>query len=217
MSIVPTTLRLATAICWSGWTRAALRSSRLFEDGLRLGQEVDLAEADRIEPVLPRLDDRREVLVEARDRGDELGDRGREGAGDEDQDHQQDRDDGRVDEDRGDDPRQARDERADPGDDRADDEREEPGQEEREEDVAEVEEDRGELADDDEQEGQGAKDEDGVDQATVPWLALVVEHGQRKPIFSRTSSIVASAIGRMRSAPASRMPSTSAGWAISSV
>ena len=30
MSIVPTTLRLATAICWSGWTRAALRSSRLF-------------------------------------------------------------------------------------------------------------------------------------------------------------------------------------------
>jgi hypothetical protein len=39
---------------------------------------------------------------------------------------------------------------------------------------------------------------------------------QRRPIFSRTSAIVAAAIGARRSAPASRIPSTSAGWAISS-
>ena len=52
------------------------------EDRRELGQEVDLAEADRVQPGLPRRDDRREVALDLRDRGDELGDRRRECAGD---------------------------------------------------------------------------------------------------------------------------------------
>ncbi len=38
----------------------------------------------------------------------------------------------------------------------------------------------------------------------------------RRPIFSLTSAIVAVATGARRSAPASRMPSISVGWAMSS-
>ena len=110
MSIVPITLRLATAICCSGSTSAAAMSSRLARAASRLRDQVDLAEADRVQPCLPRREDRRQVRLDVRDRGRELGDRRRErtGGDDHDDDEQDDTTAG-VDEDRRDRSRQARD------------------------------------------------------------------------------------------------------------
>ena len=139
--------------------------------------EVDLAEADRVQPRLPGLQDRRQVRLDVRELLGELGDRGRQGTCGDDDQHDQDAHDQRVDEDRRDRPRQARDDVDDPAHDRADDEREQPGEEEREEDVAEVEEQRRQLADDVEQDGDDAEDEQDAQQAAVARTGLGGQHG----------------------------------------
>ncbi len=216
MSIVPNTLRLTTAICWSGSTMAELRLSRFASRAWACARRstwpspIEASQSSHGFTMFGRSCSR------PGDRGDELRDRRGERAGHEDEDQQEDRDDRGVDQDGRHDPRQTRDDRADPRDDRADDEREQPREEERQEDVAEVEEDRGQLPDDDEEERDDGQHEDGVDQPTIPSSRLDTEHRQRRPIFSRTSAIVASAMGRIRSAPSARIRSIRSGSAISS-
>jgi hypothetical protein len=129
---------------------------------------------------------------------------------------------------------QARDVRHDARDHGADDEGEQPGQEERQQDVAEEEEEAGELSDDIEEDGDDREDEQRAQQASVArsrldegahrlahvsWKPREPDHlnvpfGQRRPIFSRTSAMVASAIGRIRSAPAARTSSRRPGSAM---
>ena len=179
---------------------------------LRLGDEVDLAQPDRVQHVLPRREDRRQVRPDVRDRRDELGDRGRQRARGDDHEHDEDHHDQRVHDDRGQGPRQARVEVDEAADDRADDERQEPRQEERQEDVAEEEERLADQPDDDEEERDDAEHEERADQPAFARPAPVRNMTvSADPSSCRTSSIVASAIGRMRSAPASRIASTSLG------
>jgi len=79
--------------------------------------------------------------------------------------------------------------------------------------VAEEEEDGCDLVDDDEEEGDDPERQERADQASFARRRPDVER-HRRPIRERTSAMVASAIGLSRSAPASRMPSTSSGCAM---
>ena len=144
---------------------------------LRLGDEVDLVEPDRVQPLLPRAEDRRQAGLDVRDGFGELPDRGGQRAGRDDDDQNEDQHDRGVDQHRGGRPRQARDRVDDPGDDRADDEREEPGQEERQEDVAEVEEQQAELLDDEEEDRDHGQDEQRAQQSTITRSRLAGQHG----------------------------------------
>ena len=186
------------------------------QDRLDLDHQVHVGQAERIEPVLPRREDRRQILLDLRDRVDELADRPGQCSGHDDEQGEQDRHDQRVDDDRGQGARQPRDARADPGHDRADDEGQQPGEEEREQDVAEEEEGRRQLVHDDEEQRDDPEGQQRAEQASLARRGPDV-HRHRRPIRSRTSAIVASAIGLRRSAPASRTPSTSSGWAMSSM
>ena len=77
---------LATASCWTGPTSWVGVGREVVEEALGLGDEVDLVEAERLEPVLPRREERRQVVAERRDARDERRDRLGEGVRDEDDD-----------------------------------------------------------------------------------------------------------------------------------
>ena len=154
------------------------------QDGGRLVDQVDLAEADGVQSVLPGADDLRQVGADVRQRGDQLGDRRGQGPGGEDDDDDEDRHHARIDDDRGERAWQPRDDVDHARDDRADDEREQPRQKERQQDVAEVEEDRAELPDHHEEESDRGQREDRRDETTIATLRAEVLHlPQRSPIL----------------------------------
>jgi hypothetical protein len=109
-------------------------------------------------------------------------------------------------------------------------ERQQPGEEEQQQDVAKGVEHAAREADHDERERDDGQDQDRVEEPPLALREDVIGHGrslrrrdprwttagQRRPIFARTSSIVAIALGLRRSAPCSRIPSISDGFAISS-
>ena len=108
------------------------------EEGVGLGHQVHLAEAEPRQAVRPRLEDRRQLLPQGRHVPDELEERVEQGLRQDDDDRQErDRQDG-VD---GDDCHDAGEPRHGSQEEphrRREDEGEQPGQEEREDDVAEV-------------------------------------------------------------------------------
>jgi hypothetical protein len=95
---------------------------KVAERRLRLGDQVDLAETDRVEPGLPRGEDRRQVRLDVGQLLRELADRCRQCPSGDDDEDDQDGHNRAIDEDRRDRSWQTRDDVDDRGDDRADDE-----------------------------------------------------------------------------------------------
>ena len=131
--------------------------------------EVDLAEAEPFEALLPGLEDRRQVVAQRGHAGDEGRDRVREGARDHDQQQDRGAEQEPVDEHDGRDARQRGDVPDEEPDERAQDEREQPRQEEDEDDVAEEVEEVAQVAEHHEADDDHAEHEQRVQQTLLPF------------------------------------------------
>ena len=131
MRVVPIAPRLATATDWSGPTRPVAESRIEVRSCSAGDHEVDLGEAELVEPRLERGEDLGQVLAQLREVIDELGDAGRQRLGDEHDQRDHPGEQQEVDDHDGHHARQPRHVGDDPAHDRAQHEGDQPGQEER--------------------------------------------------------------------------------------